>query len=138
MYVKPIIMFLIAWFAFNSTLAHASDRDEGSFRVTASVPRVCGIDAGAFTIDPATSEIRGTVQEYCNDMSGFHVVASHRSLTSGETATIEYDGVESEINQAGFVPVAYRAGARFRYVPVVIRQQNLENAITVTFSISMM
>lgn len=135
MYKKSVFAAFACVAMATSAPVSASARESGKLSVRAVVPEVCGIQAGDFFVDEATNTIRGTVQEYCNGR-GFQIFASHRSLDNDESADIVYDGMVTSMQPAGMTFVALRAGARFRYVPVVVRSRNINAALSLSFSIA--
>lgn len=122
--------------SFFALPAYAAPNDSGGFSVGVTVPVICDLEATDFIIDQTTNMITGQVQEYCNSSRGFHVLANHRPLLSGEQVDLTYGGVPSELAASGFSSVAFRSGARFGYVPITIRANNVEGPIALSFAVT--
>ncbi|NVD26284.1 hypothetical protein HUO14_00030 [Parasphingorhabdus flavimaris] len=135
--IKPIaIAVAMISGSFLALPAHAAPNDTGGFSVAVTVPVICDLEATDFIIDQTTNIITGQVQEYCNSSRGFHVLANHRPLLSGEQVDLTYGGVASQLATNGFSSVAFRAGARFGYVPITIHANNVEGPIALSFAVT--
>jgi hypothetical protein len=91
------------------------------FRVTASVPVLCLAHPDS-TITLANGVLSsGKVTEACNKRGGYTVVASYRSLETGEHATLVYDGVEIRLPASG---------------SVILHVSHLATIVSVAYSVS--
>lgn len=119
-----------------SGVAHASDRSNGSFRVGAQIPVVCNLETQSFVADGDSARVRGSMFEACNTNRGFQVIATHRTLDDNERVSVRYGFEHSELHPTGFSYVATRAGARYGAVPVEIDARELNQPISISFSLT--
>ncbi len=116
--------------------AHAASNDTSGFSIAVTVPIICDLEATDFIVDQTQNTVTGSVHEYCNSARGFHVLASHRPLQTGEQVDLNYGGVVSELAAGGFSSVAFRSGARIGNVPITIRANNVEAPLALSFAVT--
>ncbi|MEP0191732.1 MAG: hypothetical protein ABJP70_14030 [Erythrobacter sp.] len=119
-----------------SSAALASDRSNGSFQVGAEIPIVCNLETDTFIADQDASLVRGSMFEACNTNRGFQVIATHRTLEENERVSVRYGFERSDLHPTGFSYVATRAGARYGAVPVEIEARELNQPISISFSLT--
>ncbi|MEL7445021.1 MAG: hypothetical protein AAGK02_04325 [Pseudomonadota bacterium] len=116
--------------------AYASDKSSGSFQVGARIPVVCNLDTRSFVVEEEASIVRGAMFEACNTNRGFQVFATHRTLEDNERVRVRYGFEQSELHATGFSFVAMRSGARYGAVPVQIETLQLNQPISISFSLT--
>lgn len=133
-FAKAASPFAIAIFAVQP--AHASDKSSGSFQVGARIPVVCTLETQSFRAEEGASVVTGSMFEACNTNRGFQVIATHRVLDEDERVRIRYGSSTAQLHPTGFSFVTTRAGARYGMVPVRIEPQQLNQPISISFSLS--
>ncbi len=131
MYRPSIFLALI----LSSTAAYARGENAG-FAISANVPEVCQLETTTLTASSSTGEARGTVFEMCNSGRGFRVIASYRTLRTGEDVQLDYDGQISRLDISGYSSVVQRRGPIARRTPVAINSVGLTEPIAISFGIA--
>lgn len=132
------ISALIMAAAVFSTTAHGSTESSTGVQISLVVPEVCQIESSAITVDPSGQSATGTVFEMCNSGRGFRVIASHRSLSTGEQVQISYDGEVRQLDSSGLSDVAYRNGPIVGNVPVTINTSGLAQNLSVSLGLTIL
>lgn len=104
-------------------------------RITATVPAVCKVETGSFAAAEDGS-VRGEVHELCNGGPGFRIVASHRPLGAGESATVHYGLRAVALQSSGESVIASHSGLRAARVPVRVETNNLDAPLALAFSVT--
>ena len=131
-----ISLAVVAAAMASSAPAFAAGQANGSMKVTLRIQESCGLSAETFALDPQTSEVRGSILEYCNASRCYQVLASHRPLEDGETVQLDFDSANSQLSASGLSPLSIRSGPRFGRVPVVVRSENLQAPIALSLSMT--
>ncbi|MEM7781247.1 MAG: hypothetical protein AAF697_12735 [Pseudomonadota bacterium] len=134
LFVKAAISFATAMFAVQPALA--SDKSSGSFQVGARIPVVCTLETGTFRAEEGATVVTGSMFEACNTNRGFQIIATHRVLEQDERIRVRYGTSSAQLHPTGFSFVTTRSGARYGRVPVRIEPQQLNQPISISFSLS--
>jgi hypothetical protein len=116
------------------TIAHAQNAS-GGVRITVTVPEVCQIESVAL-VSNSDGVTSGTVFEMCNGGRGFRVVASHRTLASGEQVQINYAGQIRLLDSSGVSDVAQRSSPIVGTVPVTIESSGLVQSLAISLGVA--
>jgi hypothetical protein len=115
--------------------AWAEDRDSIGFNISLTVPEICQIETASVLIDQPTGAAVSSVFEMCNTSRGFRVMASHRTLASGEQVQINYAGQLAELDASGISDVAARDGPVVGAVPIMVQASGLTQGIAISLGI---
>ncbi|MXO63441.1 hypothetical protein [Qipengyuania oceanensis] len=113
----------------------AADDATASAGISATVPVVCDISADTFVLS-ASGSTSGSVREFCNSDTGFHVSAAYRTLDQRESVSVRYGEQMVELDRSGTALIAFRFGQRLAQVPVTIQARELATPIAVAFSLT--
>ena len=116
--------------------AQAGGSDSAGFRISLTIPEVCDIRADDFFLDPTSGTVVGQIAESCNSGRGFQILASHRPLGEDESVEVNYGTQQSNLDDSGLSQIAFRYGPRHDMVPVSITPIVLAEAISVSFSLT--
>lgn len=134
--VKNISLIGTAVAVFAVLPASAAAQESAGLRISLNIPEVCQIETSTITVDESGRAASGSVFEMCNSGRGFRVMASHRTLSSGEEVEISYAGKTSQLDSSGLSDVAYRSGPTVGQVPVLIQSTGLLQNLTISLGMA--
>lgn len=131
MKLSPKICLAIACATIPSA-AYAQGGDEAGFRLSATVPVVCQLEASALVVGKDANEGSASVFEMCNSSGGFRVLAYYRALEPGEQVQIDYAGQLRQLDPGGMSEVASRPGPKVGSVPVFVQTHGLVEGLAIS------
>ena len=114
------------------TAAFAEGQASSGFRISLTVPEVCHIETSPVSVDETSGQASTSIFEMCNADRGFVVMASYRTLESGEQVQLNYDGETTQLDGSGISEVAHRNGPILGDVPVLIQTSGLVGGLTIS------
>lgn len=133
--MKRVAKFSIAALAVAMlpSAAFAEGEASGGFQISLTVPEICHLEASSVSIDEAMGQATASMFEMCNSDRGFTVLASYRTLESGEQVQVNYAGEVSQLNSSGLSEVAHRTGPFLGDVQVLVQSTGLTGGLAISF-----